>query len=417
MPQGMQLRIETVEDKQVAMIAPTTMTPHGTTSDERRQHGHLGNEQRRISCPNPQEVEESTLHTFQHGLSYSSWPTGKLQEDSRKATWTTTTHCHWFLPTHHEATAEQTGRRQAWIGETWFKPKATARPVTTTMPNTTAKAIEAEHKAKTTTATPQEHTAEAQQPRNRKHQQQDIQASKRRRSQPFQYNRSRQDQWLLDQRRSVLETRACEPRTTYYVPTQSDGGPNYDNLLPTRMTMVYPTNGSRGKRVDDNWTAEPQPEEPTQWTGSTKLWGKAQYKEQLESDDEEHQPAIRAKAATTPYMPTPQEVQEHNLTHLPYRELVSNLCSWQRTNNKPSTTTQQTTVVQVDFAYIQAHMEKPTPVLTAVDVQTGLCMAAMIPDKQQLFDHATTCLQTFLLECGRTEAILQSDQKTTWCSC
>ena len=35
----------------------------------------------------------------------------------------------------------------------------------------------------------------------------------------------------------------------------------------------------------------------------------------------------------------------------------------------------------------------------------------MIPDKQQLFDHATTCLQTFLLECGRTEAILQSDQE------
>ena len=51
------------------------------TNDERRQHTHthshthtlththMGNEQRRTSCPNPQKVEESTLHAFQHGLS------------------------------------------------------------------------------------------------------------------------------------------------------------------------------------------------------------------------------------------------------------------------------------------------------------------------------------------------------------
>ena len=151
------------------------------------------------------------------------------------------------------------------------------------------------------------------------------------------------------------------------------------------MTMVNPTNGSRGKRVDDNWTAEPQPEEPTQGTGSTNF--------------------------EAPYMPTPQEVQEHNLTHLPYRNWCP-ICvrGKGRTTNHPPQRSKQP-VVQVDLAYIKAHNEKPTPVLTAVNVQTGLCMAAMIPDKQQLFDYATTCLQTFLLECGRTEATLQSDQE------
>ena len=76
---------------------------------------------------------------------------------------------------------------QAWIGETCFKPKATARPATTTMSNTTAKAIEAEHKAKTTTATPREHTVLRKRSslNNCKHQQQDIQASRHRRSQQF----------------------------------------------------------------------------------------------------------------------------------------------------------------------------------------------------------------------------------------
>ena len=137
---------------------------------------------------------------------------------------------------------------------------------------------------------------------------------------------------------------------------------------------------------------------------------KAQYKEQLESDDEEHRPAKRAKAATTPYMPTPQEVQEHNLTHLPYRNWCP-ICvrGKGRTTNHPPRRSKRP-VVQVGFTYIRARNEKPT-VLAAIDVQTGLCMAAMIPDKQRLFDHATTCLRTFLLECGRTEAILHSDQE------
>ena len=279
--------------------------------------------------------------------------------------------------------------------------------------NTTAKATEAARKAKTTTATPRDtpSASEAQQPK-----QPQAPATRHTRKQtqkePTIPSTTEVDKtngyWIKEGR--LWKRVHVKPRTTYYVRTQSHGGPNYDNLLPTRTTLVNPTNGSRGKRVDDNWTAEPQPEEATQWTGSTNFEEKAQYKEQLESDDEEHQPAKGAKAATTPYMPTPQEVQEHNLTHLPYRNWCPMCVRGKgRTTNHPPQRSKRP-VVQVDFAYIKAHNEKPTPVLTAIDVQTGLCMAAMIPDKQQLFDHAT-CLQTFLLECGRTEAILHSDQE------
>ena len=53
----------------------------------------------------------------------------------------------------------------------------------------------------------------------------------------------------------------------------------------------------------------------------------------------------------------------------------------------------------------------PTSVLTAIDIQTGMAMAAKITNKHDQFSYAQTCLQAFLLECGRTEGILQSDNE------
>ena len=278
-----------------------------------------------------------------------------------------------------------------WIGETWFKPKATARPVTTTVPNTTAKAIKAEHKAKTTT---QDTQSEAQQPKPpqapaTRH------TGKQTQREPTIPSTTEVDKtndyWIKEGRR--WKRARVKPRTTYYVPTQSDGGPNYDNLLPTRMTMVNPTNGSRGKRVDDNGTAEPQPEEPTQWTGSTNVEEKAQYKEQLvESDDEEHQPAIRAKAATTPCMPTRQQVQEHNLTQLPKKNW-SPICVRGKggtTNHPPQRSKQicRTSGLRIH----QSTQPEANPGINSCRRPNRTARGSNDSFKQQLFHHATTCL-------------------------
>ena len=67
--------------------------------------------------------------------------------------------------------------------------------------------------------------------------------------------------------------------------------------------------------------------------------------------------------------------------------------------------------------YYKALGEKhTTSVLTAVDVETGMCMAVQLEDKTQHVQYLSTCLQQFLMECGRTHAILnntvlQSDQE------
>ena len=65
---------------------------------------------------------------------------------------------------------------------------------------------------------------------------------------------------------------------------------------------------------------------------------------------------------------------------------------------------------------MKASTEKTaTPILTAIDVETGMSMAVLVTDKQQQFKYLTHCLHNFLLECGRTHTILantvlQSDQ-------
>eukprot|EP00435_Cladocopium_sp_Y103_P020287 s1005_g4.t4 len=417
MPEGMQLKIETIGDQQIAMVAPTTMTPTGpqvmrggnTDMWAMNNEGYLVRIHKRLrralftpfnsDCPIPlDQLEDYRKTIIRQPKQEQRVITDSFQSISR----------------------QQQNRivdGQAWIGETWFKPKATAKPITSTMPAITPTDINRQQRSTTTSSKSTSDTTPSQ----------SAEAQTQARQQPYTRHTGKQptkgsavptpdmvdktrDYWIKEGR--FWKRVHVKPRTTYYVPTQADGGPDVNNLLPTRTTIIHPTDGTRPRRVDDQWTTDPQPEEATLWTGSTNLEEKAEYKDQFESDDEEHQPAVKAKAATTPYTPTPQEVQEHNLTHLPYRNWCPICVQGRgRATNHPTQKSKQP-VIQVDFAYIKAHEDKEaTPVLTAIDVQTGLCMAAMIPDKQQLFDYATNCLQTFLIESGRTEAILQSDQE------
>ena len=208
-------------------------------------------------------------------------------------------------------------------------------------------------------------------------------------------------------------------RTEFYVPTPEDGGPDIYKLSPTRYTNIR-VEDPQGtminmKRVVDNWTHEPQPTRTEPWTGSTNFEESKEYNEDLITEDDTPQMATKAKAMTMPKQPTPQEIQEHNITHLPYRNWCP-ICvqakGRQANHTKQPTGTSRRPIVQVDFTYIKTFCDKyPTPVLTAIDIQTGMAMAAMITDKHNQFTYAKTSLQAFLLECGRTEGILQSDNE------
>ena len=97
-------------------------------------------------------------------------------------------------------------------------------------------------------------------------------------------------------------------RNTLYRPDATDGGPSPDDLTSTSVTFIKPTNGSRPHRIDDEWTTEPQPRQSTSWTGSTN------FEEHLESDDEDNQQAIKARATAVPKQPTQQDKKFRSTT-------------------------------------------------------------------------------------------------------
>ena len=172
-------------------------------------------------------------------------------------------------------------------------------------------------------------------------------------------------------------------------------------------------------RFDDQWTSQARRMTDKTWTGSTNLEEQTTYTDDYITDEEDNQQAaLPAKGVKAPQQRTEQERREHNLTHLPYRSCCS-ICveSKGRANNHPTQKTSTVPVIQCDFAYIKGiHDKQVIPVLTAIDVETGMSMATMVQDKQRQFTYLTQCLQTFLTECGRTQAILaptvlQSDQE------
>ena len=130
----------------------------------------------------------------------------------------------------------------------------------------------------------------------------------------------------------------------------------------------------------------------------------------------------------TPQMATRYEQRQrhclHNQHHRKYRNTTSHACHAEvgvqymykqkgRQANHPNQTSRPP-ILQVDFTYITSFGDKfPTPILTAIDIQTGMAMAAMITDKHNQSSYAKTCLQAFLLECGRTKGILQATMRST----
>jgi hypothetical protein len=200
------------------------------------------------------------------------------------------------------------------------------------------------------------------------------------------------------------------PDSTCTFHNQKNDDPDVTRLTTERTTFVKPTNGSRPHRIGDDWTTKRQATLNMEWVGSTNFEENITYKDEFILDDpEEAQEARRAPGIPAPQQPTNQEKLEHELTHLPYRNWCP-ICvqSKGQQNNHPKQTTKQP-VIQADVTYYKSLGEKhTTPILTAIDVETAMCMAAQIEDRANNMEYLSTCLQQFLIECGGTHAILNN---------
>ena len=156
------------------------------------------------------------------------------------------------------------------------------------------------------------------------------------------------------------------------------------------------------------------------WKGTTTFTLKDEFEATLEDvvAPPEHpdtlQEARRARGRPQPTQPTKQEMEEHALTHMPYRSWCP-ICV--KAKGKKDAYKQQQSkqpVIQIDFAYFKtSEDEQNLAVLTAVDVQSQLCMALAVPDKAIQHDYMINSLRSFILECGRTNGIIQCDNEPT----
>eukprot|EP00435_Cladocopium_sp_Y103_P041886 s2323_g11.t1 len=418
-PRTERLDVHDTPDGIKATISPVTLTPQGaqwvTHNNDIWMYNSQGylvrvhKRQRRAlytpdqQCPVPEDKLENYRRTIVH-----------------KADGTTED----IVEQYKDLTKPMKGRRlpgSTWSGETWFQVKPNIKPPPPPLPKVTPKKHEQQRQTTPKQGTMKQQTAQQNKPQQ---QEQPGVPTKRYTSKQPQETATQQfpatavpkpqdvattgDYWIKEG--NYWKRVHNIPRTDLYIPQQTHDGPDVTLLLPTRQTIVKPTSGARGYRIDDDWTTKTYAKLNHEWIGSTNFEVGTSYKDEYyEDQEEEQQQATKAKGIKAPAQPTPQERAEHELTHLPYRSWCPTCVqSKGRSDNHPKQQS-RSPVVQFDFCFFKAHGEtKTSTVLTGIDVQTGMCTAVLITDKQKDFQHNVQSIQAFLLECGRVQAVLNS---------
>ena len=141
------------------------------------------------------------------------------------------------------------------------------------------------------------------------------------------------------------------------------------------------------------------------WTGTT------EFDEDFELGLE--LPTLRGKPArglSVPSEPTQQERELHDLTHVPYQPWCTICVSAKGRADHHRRKELRSPVVQIDYNFASTHKELNRTILTCCDVTTGLVMCTVVPSKEVSNYHVTS-VRNFLLEAGRTGAILQGDNE------
>ena len=416
-PINTRLDVSETEQGIKATISPVTLTPTGAKwvthnndvwmynsqgflvrlHKRQRQATYIPDKQ----CPVPMDKLEDYRRTIAHRRD------GTTQDFEEQL--------HSLQPTQ----ARRTLDGQPWTGETWFKVKPDFKPPRPTIAKQASTRIDPKGSKET-----QQNTAPATRHTYKKPADNTTttltQSADTTTGIPHPKNtpNTTGDYWIKE---GHLWKRVHQQvRSDLYIPQQTHDGPDVTQLGPERMTMVNPTNGNRPYRLDDDWTTKTRATLNIPWTGSTNFEEKVSYKDEYFTiEEEEQQQAVPARGLKSPDQPTPQERAEHNLTHLPFRswckQCVQNKSKadahpkQQRNSRAP--------VVQFDFCYFTSLGEqKTTPILTGIDVETGMAMAVVVSNKTQDFNYHVQCIQSFLMECGRVQAVLsntvvQSDQE------
>ena len=196
------------------------------------------------------------------------------------------------------------------------------------------------------------------------------------------------------------------PRRTLYVPDETEVP--HDLLGSYRLTLFYKTSTDQdGKSFVDQWNTDNSRDAGFVWTGLT-LFQTSDCIPDTVVEQGTHDKAARdAKALPRPNEPTEQQRATHNLTHLPYRSWCEHCVKAKGRENHSKRQVDRQPVIQVDYCFVNTGPDVgQRTILTAVDVQTGLSTAVVVPNKGR-HSYSVAELKTFIYETGRTNGILQ----------
>ena len=197
----------------------------------------------------------------------------------------------------------------------------------------------------------------------------------------------------------------CVARTRLYVPQNLPQGPTVELLRCSRRTYINYEDGEKDELLDDYLKVGTKALDRP-WKGLTV------FQEDFEAVPEGTSgSALPAKELRRPQQPTADERRLHELTHLPFRSWCRFCVLGKGRANQSRRGNRHLPVVQVDYAFAPIDGgNTPLTLLTAVDVQTFMSIALVVP-KKGVCVTATRALENFLLETGRTNAVLQSDSE------
>ena len=185
-----------------------------------------------------------------------------------------------------------------------------------------------------------------------------------------------------------------QPRRDLYIPQQTDDGPDVTRLTQHRTSIVRQTNGTRGNTLVDDWTTKRRATLDTEWTGSTNFEENTSFNDEFITEDIEEQTRGKKSARHTSTTTANRTRKNGPRTHTPTIQELVPVCvqSNCRADNHPEQNNKSTvTVIQVDITYYKSLGEtRATPILTAVDVETGMCMALQKEDRTQHMQYLST---------------------------
>ena len=142
----------------------------------------------------------------------------------------------------------------------------------------------------------------------------------------------------------------------------------------------------------------------------------ADPEEEMHDDDGIQSGARLPMKVQDPKLPTPEEVKEHALTHLPYRAWCPHCVrgkgkSMQRRQSKDKPGIRE---IHVDYCFMgKAEDHRPKCIVVAKDRETRMVMASVVPLKGASHEFPARRIRAFVNElgCEHVDIIIKSDQE------